>query len=151
MSKPTLFISLCLFIIWLVSVFAATYASLNQEKHYLIENITHFSTLRATLTNHRFEGAERDAQILAHRYHLYHSEAADKAVVDKSESCYLPIDTSACIPKTVQEKDRSFIQVYGTAGQTYYLDSFVLDSRYGISLLPLASTPSTIFHVDAPS
>lgn len=135
-SKPTLFISLCLFIIWLVSVFAATYASLNQEKHYLIENLTHFSTLRATLTNHRFEGAERDAQILAHRYHLYHSEAADKAVVGKSESCYLPIDTSACIPKTVQEQDRSFIQVYGTAGQTYYLDSFVLDSRYGISLLP---------------
>lgn len=135
-SKPTLFISLCLFIIWLVSVFAATYASLNQEKHYLIENLTHFSTLRATLTNHRFEGAERDAQTLAHRYHLYHSGAADTAIVDKSESCYLPIDTSACIPKTVQEQARSFIQVYGTAGQTYYLDSFVLDRRYGISLLP---------------
>lgn len=135
-SKPTVFISFCLFFIWLVSVFAATYASLNQEKHYLIENLTHFSTLRATLTNHRFEGAERDAQTLAHRYHLYHSGAADTAIVDKSESCYLPIDTSTCIPKTLQEQDRSFIQVYGTAGQTYYLDSFVLHRRYGISLLP---------------
>lgn len=135
-GKLTLFISLNLLIIWLISVFAATYASLSQDRHHLIENLSHFSNLRAALSNHRFEGAERDAQALAYRYHLYHNTLAGSALMDKSESRYIPIDANACIPQNIQDQDRNFIQMYGTSGQTYYLDSFVLDRRYGISLLP---------------
>lgn len=132
----TLFISLSLLMIWLISVFAATYASLSQARHHLIDNLSHFSALRATLSNHRFEGAERDAQTLAYRYHRYHSTPTDTPLADTSESHYIPMDTNACIPQNIQDQDRSFIQLYGTSGQTYYLDSFLLDRRYGISLLP---------------
>lgn len=71
--KLTIFISISLIIIWLISVVAATYVSLNLTRHRILENLAHFSSLRMELTNHRFVGAERDAQALAHRYKLYHA------------------------------------------------------------------------------
>ncbi|MEN3259376.1 two component system sensor kinase [Sodalis endosymbiont of Spalangia cameroni] len=134
--KLTIFISISLIIIWLISVFAATYVSLNLSRHRILENLAHFSALRMELTNHRFEGAERDAQALANRYKLYHATPLMILPGEKSESRYFPFNPDNCIPPGKRERDRMFIQVFGTAGQTYYLDSFILDRRYGVSLLP---------------
>jgi two-component system secretion sensor histidine kinase SsrA len=110
--------------------------SLSQNRQRLIEDLSHISTLRVGLINHRFESAERDAQALAHNYDRYHYIPADNALPVKSESLYFPIDSGKYIPQSKQAQDRCFIQIYGRAGQTYYLDSFVFDRRYGISLLP---------------
>ncbi|CNL19033.1 two component system sensor kinase SsrA [Yersinia aldovae] len=135
-GKLTLFISIGLLTIWLITIFSTTYVSLNQNRQRLLEDLSHISNLRVGLSNHRFEGAERDAQALAHSYGLYHYVPVDAALAAKSESRYFPIDSSICTPQDKQAQDLSFIQVYGTAGQTYYLDSFILDRRFGLSLLP---------------
>jgi len=135
-SKLTLFISIALLIIWFVTISATAFTSLNQNRQHLIENLSHISNLRVGLSNHRFEGAERDAQELAHRYAMYHYVPVDNVLFTKSESRFFPIDSSTCIPENLQAQNLNFIQIYGTAGQTYYLDSFILDRRYGISLLP---------------
>lgn len=135
-GKLTLFISICLLIIWLITIFTTTYISLNQNRRRIIENLSHMSHLRVGLSNHRFEGAERDALALAQSYDLYHYVPTDTHFMAKIESRYFPIDASICTPQDKQAQDLNFIQVYGTAGQTYYLDSFILDRHYGISLLP---------------
>lgn len=135
-GKLTLMISVGLLIVWLVTIFTTTYISLNQNRHRIIENLSHMSRLRMELSNHRFEGAERDALALAQNYGLYHYVPTGTHPVAKSESRYFPVDASICTPQDKQAQDLNFIQVYGTAGQTYYLDSFILDRRYGISLLP---------------
>ncbi len=136
LGRLTLFISIGLIIIWLTTLFATTHVSLSQNRQRLIEDLSHISTLRVGLINHRFESAERDAQALAHNYDRYHYIPPDNALPVKSESLYFPIDSSKYIPQSKQAQDRCFIQIYGRAGQTYYLDSFVFDRRYGISLLP---------------
>ncbi|MGG1905362.1 two component system sensor kinase [Enterobacter ludwigii] len=135
-GKLTLLISVGLLIIWLITIFTTTYISLNQNRRRIIENLSHMSRLRVGLSNHRFEGAERDALALAQSYGLYHYVPTSTHPVAKSESRYFPVDASICTPQDKQAQDLNFIQVYGTAGQTYYLDSFILDRRYGISLLP---------------
>lgn len=135
-GRLTLLISVGLLIIWLITIFTTTYVSLNQNRQRIIENISHMSRLRVGLSNHRFEGAERDAQVLAQSYGLYQYVPTGTHPAAKSESRYFPVDTSICTPKDKQDQDLNFIQVYGTAGQTYYLDSFILDRRYGIFLLP---------------
>jgi len=135
-SKLTLFISIGLLIIWLITIFSTTYVSLNQNRQRIIDNLSHIATLRVCLSNHRFGGAEVDAETLARNYGLYHNAQPDSAWARKSESRYFPINASVCTPQDTQDQDLSFIQVYGTAGQTYYLDSFILDRRYGITLLP---------------
>ncbi len=135
-GKLTLLISISLITIWLVTIFAITSFSLNQNRRRIIENLSHMSRLRVGLTNHRFEGAERDALALAQSYGLYHYVPTGTHPAVKSESRYFPIVPGICTPRDKQAQDLNFIQVYGTAGQTYYLDSFILDRRYGISLLP---------------
>lgn len=135
-GKLTLLTSICLLIIWLLTIFTTTYISLNQNRRRIIGNLSQMSRLRVGLSNHRFEGAERDALALAQSYGLYHYVPTGTHPVAKTESRYFPVDASICTPQDKQAQDLNFIQVYGTAGQTYYLDSFVLDRRYGISLLP---------------
>lgn len=135
-GKLTLLISVGLLIIWLIAMFIATFVSLSQSRQRIIENLFHTSRLRVGLSNHRFEGAERDALALAQSYDLYHYVPTGTHPVAKSESRYFPVDASICTPQDKQDQDLNFIQVYGSAGQTYYLDSFILDRRYGISLLP---------------
>ncbi|CAK8741126.1 hypothetical protein SODG_004537 [Sodalis praecaptivus] len=88
--KLTIFISISLIIIWLISVFAATYVSLNLSRHRILENLAHFSALRMELTNHRFEGAERDAQALAHRYKLYHATPLMILPCEKAKAAISP-------------------------------------------------------------
>lgn len=135
-GKLTLLISVGLLIIWLITISTTTYISLNQNRWRVIENLSHMSRLRVGLSNHRFEGAERDALALAQSYGLYHYVPTGTHPVAKNESRYFPVDASICTPQDKQAQDLNFIQVYGTAGQTYYLDSFILDRRYGIFLLP---------------
>lgn len=135
-GKLTLLISVGLLIIWLITILTTTYISLNQNRRRIIENLSHMSRLRVGLSNHRFEGAERDALALAQSYDLYHYAPTSTHPVVKSESRYFPVDASISTPQDKQLKDLNFIQVYGTAGQTYYLDSFILDRRNGIYLLP---------------
>lgn len=135
-GKLTLLISVGLLIIWFITIFTTTYISLNQNRRRVIENLSHMSRLRVGLSSHRFEGAERDALALAQSYGLYHYVPTGTHPVAKNESRYFPVDASICTPQDMQDQDLNFIQVYGTAGQTYYLDSFILDRRYGIFLLP---------------
>ncbi|MFP1916054.1 two component system sensor kinase [Lonsdalea quercina] len=144
-GKLTLLISIGLLTIWLITIFSATYVSLSQNRHRLIDNLSHIANLRVGLSNHRFEGAERDAQALARHYQQYHYIPVNAAPTTKTESRYFPVDTSVCTPPDKQNQDLSFIQLYGTAGQTYYLDSFILDRRYGISLLPPLEHSSDYF------
>lgn len=144
-AKLTLFISICLLIIWLITIFSTTYVSLRQNRRRVIENLSHISSLQVGLSNHRFESAERDAQALAHNYSLYHYVPIDSTMAAKSASRYFPLDTSTCTPQHKQDLDLSFIQIYGAAGQAYYLDSFILDRHYGISLLPPPEPSSDYF------
>lgn len=135
-GKLTLLISATLLIIWLITVFTTTCVSLNQNRRRIIENLSQMSSLRVGLSNHRFEGAEIDALALAQSYGLFHYEPTNNNLVTENKSRYFPVDTSICTPQSKQAQDLTFIQAYGTAGQTYYLDSFILDRRYGIYLLP---------------
>lgn len=135
-GKLTLLISVGLLIIWLITIFTTTYISLNQSRQRIIESLSRMSHMRVGLSNHRFEGAERDAMSLAQSYGLYRYAPMNTHPAAKSESRYFPVDANICTPQDKQAQDLNFIQVYGTAGQTYYLDSFILDRRYGISLLP---------------
>lgn len=133
--KLTLFISINLLIIWLISIFAVTCTSLTQERQRITENLTHLASMRAILSNHRFEGAEQDAKMLVRRYDLPPITLPDKGLANSSESRHFPIDSSVCTPQGKQDKDRIFLQLYGSAGQTYYQDSFILDRLYGVSML----------------
>lgn len=146
-GKLTLLISVGLLIIWLITISTTTYISLNKDRQWVIENLSRISRLRMALSNYRFQGAERDALALARLYSQYHYMPADTSLVAKSESRYFPANTSICTPQDKQIKDMNFIQIYGTAGQTYYLDSFILDRRYGIYLRPpLHHSPDYFIH-----
>lgn len=132
--RLTFFISLSTLSIWLVSIFAMTAISIKQEKQRIIEDLTNISALMVILSNHRFEGAEHDAQMLINRYNLSHITLPNAALASSSDSRYFPINDEVCTPQIRQDRDRSFLQLYGPAGQTYYQDSFIMDRHYGISL-----------------
>lgn len=139
-SRLTILISISLLVIWLLSVFASTYVATSEIREHIIGDISHFSMLQVQLSHYRFAGAERDVQMLAHNYSIYHSAPLRELPVGKSAISHFTVDTSNCPPtcslKIQQNQARRFIQTYGIAGQTYYLDSFILDNTQGISLLP---------------
>ncbi|HAT1512770.1 two component system sensor kinase [Morganella morganii] len=144
-GRLTFLISIGLLIIWLITISITTYISLNNDRQRVIENLSHISRLRMALSNYRFQGAERDALALAQLYRHY--VPADTPLTAKSECRYFPFNAGTGTPQDKQAKDMSFIQIYGTAGQTYYLDSFILDRGYGIYLLPpLHHSPDYLIH-----
>ncbi|WP_036773900.1 two component system sensor kinase [Photorhabdus australis] len=135
--KLTLFLSLTLFLIWLISVIATAFFSFRHAHQHMMDELSHLATLRADLSNHRFEDAEKDAQELARRYDAYYEKYEnDKNITSNTDSKYLPIDGSICQPDHEISQDNWFIQAYGAAGQAYYLDSFIFKRSQGISIYP---------------
>ncbi|HEJ7054889.1 two component system sensor kinase [Serratia marcescens] len=134
--RLTIFLSLSLMLIWLVSVLTTVFFSLSHADRHVIDELSHLASLRVELSNHRFEGAERDAQDLARRYDSFCKKQELNNISGKSDSRYLPINSKACHLNHAIHRDNWFIQAYGSAGQTYYLDSFLLKPAQGISLYP---------------
>lgn len=134
--RLTIFLSLSLMLIWLVSVLTTVFFSLSHADRHVIDELSHLASLRVELSNHRFEGAERDAQDLARRYDSFCKKQELNNISEKSDSRYLPINSKACHLNHAIHRDNWFIQAYGSAGQTYYLDSFLLKPSQGISLYP---------------
>ncbi|MCT8342712.1 two component system sensor kinase [Photorhabdus kleinii] len=135
--KLTVFLSLTLFLIWLISVVATAFFSFKHAHQHVMDELSHLATLRADLSNHRFEGAEKDAQELAKRYDAYYEKYENnKNITSNTDSKYLPINGSICQPDHEINQDNWFIQAYGAAGQAYYLDSFIFKRSQGISIYP---------------
>ncbi|TDB58118.1 two component system sensor kinase [Photorhabdus khanii] len=135
--KLTIFLSLTLFLIWLISVVATAFFSFKHAHQHVMDELSHLAILRADLSNHRFEGAEKDAQELARRYDAYYEKYEnDKNISSNTDSKYLPINGNICQPDHEISQDNWFIQAYGAAGQAYYLDSFIFKRSQGISIYP---------------
>lgn len=142
-TRLTVLMSFGLLIIWLISVFVVTYVSLVQERKHITEDLAKISAMLVTLSNHRFEGAERDAQTLMRQYTPAQIALPNTMLTDESDSHFFTFTPDICTPEVQQNKDRSFLQRYGSAGQTYYQDSFILIWRRGITLLsPHDSSPA---------
>jgi len=135
-GKLTLLISISLIIIWLITIFTTTYIALNQNQQRVIDNLSRISALKAGLSNQRFSGAERDARELEYHHRLYQSVPGDELLKAQNEDRYFPVNPHICMPDDHQARELSFIQAYGSVCQAYYLDSFILDRRYGIFLQP---------------
>lgn len=135
-GKLTLLISTALLIVWFFTILSTTYTSLQENQQRDIESLSYESYQREKLSNHRFDGATHDVKSLADRYSLYHYSPVSEMLFKTCKSRFIPIDSSICIPPDLLKKNLNFIQNYGISGQTYYLDSFILDRRYGITLLP---------------
>ncbi|MGL4600869.1 MAG: two component system sensor kinase, partial [Plesiomonas sp.] len=135
-TRLTLFLGVTLVVIWLISVLINIVFSFANNRHQLLDNLAYVSILRAELANRRFSGAEHDAQILSERRDKYEGNSSlSKPLMDSSYGSYIPLLSGQCQSK--REKCNVWIvQAYGTADQTYYLDSFIFDRENGITIFP---------------
>ncbi|NLU16375.1 MAG: two component system sensor kinase [Serratia liquefaciens] len=135
--RLTVFLSISLFFIWLVSVVTTVFFSLNNAHQHVMDELSNLANLRAELSNHRFVGGEKDAHDLARRYNIfYENHEYEKNIPSKNDSRFLPINSNICYLDRTISQDNWFIQAYGAAGQTYYLDSFIFKRSQGISIYP---------------
>ncbi|ECG8588939.1 two component system sensor kinase [Salmonella enterica subsp. salamae] len=129
-TKLTFLLSLIIIIIWLLSVFAAAYISMVQKRQHIIEDLSNLSAMQLTLSNQRFEEAERDAKRLMYQCSLATLIRYDHRFPGVSR--YLSVDTKNCTPTPEPDKYHLFLQPY----DSHHRHSFILDHKNGISLLP---------------
>jgi len=143
--KLTVLITLSILIIWLLVVFSVTCMLLARDRQSIIKDLNSVATLRATLSNYRFEGAEHDAELLMHTYTSVYFNLPLLIPGRKNDSRYFPFNAKDDGTYYNVCRDRSFLQLYGTAGLTYYQDSFILNRDHGIILLPPRNPPPGYF------
>jgi len=135
-TRLTLLLGATLVAIWLISIATNAFFSFENTRHRLIEDLTHVAILRADLSNQQFEGAERDARLLASRREHYQSQTETPQPLNNYDSFYIPLTGDSSCTSPERSNDCWIIQAYGAADQTYYLDSFIIDRSEGITLLP---------------
>ncbi|MGL5343518.1 MAG: two component system sensor kinase [Plesiomonas sp.] len=145
-TRLTLFLGVTLIVIWLISVLINIIFSFTNNRHQLLDNLAYVSTLRAELANRRFLGVEHDANILSDRRAKYEqSPLTAQPLMDESYGSYIPLLSGQCQP----EKEQCHIwivQAYGTADQTYYLDSFIFNRDSGITIFPPQYSTQAYLH-----
>ncbi|CNE93095.1 Multi-sensor hybrid histidine kinase [Yersinia bercovieri] len=133
-TRLTLILGITLMAIWLISISATAFFSYEDTRQRLVNELTHMASLRADLSNYQFEGAERDATSLINHQISYQS-------IWRLPIPHLESDTDNSVPfssgncSVIQSRHNYPItQAYGNSGQTYYLDSFTINSKNGITL-----------------
>ncbi|MGL5757296.1 two component system sensor kinase [Plesiomonas sp.] len=135
-TRLTLFLGVALMVIWFISILINITFSFTNNRRQLLDNLAYISTLRAELADRRFLGVEHDARILSERKDKYEKESlAAQPLMDESYRGYIPLLSDQCQSKD-DLCDIWVIQAYGTADQTYYLDSFIFNRDKGITIFP---------------
>jgi two-component system, LuxR family, secretion system sensor histidine kinase SsrA len=133
-TRLTLILSITLMAIWLISIAATAFFSYEDTRQRLVNELTHMASLRADLSNYQFEGAERDAASLISRQTNYQAIwQLPLAPIENDVDNNTPFSSGIC--NAIQAKHNLPIaQAYSTAGQTYYLDSFTIKRKEGITI-----------------
>lgn len=133
-TRLTLLLGMTLMAIWLISIAAMAFFSYEDTRQRLVNELTHMASLRADLSNYQFEGAERDAASLISRQTSY--QATWRLPIrhtDDDPGNNIPFSSGIC--NAIQSRhDLRIAQAYGTSGQTYYLDSFTIKRKEGITI-----------------
>lgn len=143
--KLILCISGSLFAVWFIYITISTYLFNREQQKEFYSRIERLATLRVKLNNHLFAGAERDVKTLAKYYVTNSNIPFSRQITDPRTSCYFPFSTAN---DTQQHKDSdvAFLQMYGSVEQTYYLDSFIINPKFGVSLLTSADSTEDFMH-----
>ncbi|WP_263070814.1 two component system sensor kinase [Enterobacter huaxiensis] len=137
--KLILCISGSLFVVWLIYITISTYLFNREQQKEFYSRIETLATLRSKLNNHRFSGAERDVKTLA-KYYVTNSKISfSRQITDPRTICYFPF-SAANDTQQHKDSDVAFLQMYGSVEQTYYLDSFIINPKFGVSLLTSADS-----------
>ncbi|CNL44615.1 two component system sensor kinase [Yersinia aldovae] len=131
-TRLTLLLGVTLMAIWLISMAVTAFFSYENTRQRLINELTNMAELRADLSNHQFEGAERDAASLINRWKNNQATWPLFAVNTTSDDT-IPFSLERC-HRSQHKNDLQIIQAYGTVGQTYYLDSFIMRKNSDITL-----------------
>ncbi|OML11638.1 two component system sensor kinase [Yersinia pestis] len=135
-TRLTLLMGVTLTVIWLILIATTAFFSYENTRQILINELTHMASMRADLSNHQFEGAERDAaSLISRRESLQSTSPLPEISIKHYDSYYIPFNLDSCNINQ-HKNDLWIIQAYGTAGQTYYLDSFIIKQKEGIVLFP---------------
>ncbi|CNI24522.1 two component system sensor kinase [Yersinia pekkanenii] len=133
-TRLTLLLSITSIAIWLISIAATAFFSYEDTRLRLVNELTHMASLRADLSNYQFEGAERDAAALISRQ--TNSPPTWRLPLVRTNDDMgnnVPFNSGMC--NAIQSKhDLQITQAYGTSGQTYYLDSFTIKRKGGITI-----------------
>lgn len=121
-------------IIWLLSVFAAAYISMVQNRRHIMEDLSTISETSSVLSNRRFEEAERDAKKLMHQCSFTTVIRHNNTILWASR--HLPVRHPNCTPMLTQDKPRVFLQSYDIDEKNYHRNSFIINHKNEISLLP---------------
>ncbi len=125
--------------VWLIYITISTYLFNREQQKEFYSRIETLATLRSKLNNHRFSGAERDVKTLA-KYYVTNSKISfSRQITDPRTICYFPF-SAANDTQQHKDSDVAFLQMYGSVEQTYYLDSFIINPKFGVSLLTSADS-----------
>ncbi|EJO9859609.1 two component system sensor kinase [Salmonella enterica] len=138
-TRLTFLFLLTTIIIWLLSVFAAAYISMAQNRKHIMEDLSTISEMNIVLNNQRFEEAERDAQKLM--YQCSFATVIRHNNTFPGVSRHLPVGPPNCTPTLNRDKPRIFLQPYDIDEENNHRDHFILNHKNEISLLP-ANAPS---------
>ncbi|CNL01488.1 Multi-sensor hybrid histidine kinase [Yersinia frederiksenii] len=133
-TRLTLILGMTLMAIWLLSILATALFSYENTRQRLVNELTHMASLRADLSNYQFEGAEHDATSLISHQSSYEAIWQFPVIpIENIANNIIPFISGNC--SSIQAKHNLRVtQAYGTSGQTFYLDSFTINSQNGITI-----------------
>ncbi len=138
-TRLTFLFSLTMIIIWMLSVFSAAYISMVQKRQHIIENLSIISGMKVVLINQRFEAAERAAKKLMCQCLLATVTRHNDAFPGLSQ--YLSVDSPNCTPMLNQDNHPVFLPPYNIDEKSYHYDSFIINHKNLIPLLPTDNSP----------
>ncbi|EAP9431337.1 two component system sensor kinase, partial [Salmonella enterica] len=107
-TRLTFLFLLTTIIIWLLSVFAAAYISMVQNRQHIMKDLSTIAEMNIALNNQRFEEAERDAKKLMYQCSatvIRHNDTAPGG------SRHLLVGPSNCTPTLTRDKPGVFLQL----------------------------------------
>lgn len=132
-TRLTFLFLLTTIIIWLLSVFAAAYISMVQNRQHIMKDLSTIAEMNIALNNQRFEEAERDAKKLMYQCSatvIRHNDTAPGG------SRHLLVGPSNCTPTLTRDKPGVFLQLYDIDEGNYLHNSFIINHNNKISLFP---------------
>lgn len=138
-TRLTFLFSLTIIIIWMLSVFSAAYISMVQKRQHIIDDLSIISRMNIVLINQRFEEAERDAKKLMYQCLLATINRHSDTFPGLSR--HLSVDSPNCTPTLNRDKHRVFLPSYNIDKRSYHYDSFILNHKNEIPLLPADNSP----------
>ncbi|WP_145593940.1 two component system sensor kinase [Yersinia aleksiciae] len=141
-TRLTLILGITLMVIWLISISATAFFSYEDTRQRLVNELTHMASLRADLSNYQFEGAERDAtSLITHQINYQPTWRLPITQIENDVGNGTPFNSGSCSSVRTRHNPR-ITQTYGTSGQTYYLDSFTINNKEGITIFRPQSVSS---------